>query len=230
MKINRTLFWFSKSKTQLNELTARFYGLAFLLNRLMNEVYDGKKIKFINLEFNDEATYEAYPHIPKNEPYNYSGHLKFFGLLDYNLFFEMDDTSKNKFLWEKAHDYLLKLSKSSKNKKLELAVNYAFTKGIENNLNTDYKVLEETFLFSSHEIECSVWIYFKNNGMHSKLLVKNKLELIYEQEIDRTDNGVEFFLEIYKELRIEGNKIILSGSNDIDYLPLEIILNPIVQK
>ena len=56
MKIDRTLFWFIDGENQLNLVNDDFFGIATLLNRLMNETYDGKKIKFINIEFSTDRT------------------------------------------------------------------------------------------------------------------------------------------------------------------------------
>jgi hypothetical protein len=47
MNIERTLFWFTDGDELLNNFNEDFFGLGTLLNRLLNEKYNGKKIKFI---------------------------------------------------------------------------------------------------------------------------------------------------------------------------------------
>lgn len=86
MKIDRTLFWFKDGDEQLISLSDIFFGLATLLNRLLNEKYEAKKIKFINIDFSTNKTYELYPALPKGEPYFYNGHLRYFGVFDKNKF------------------------------------------------------------------------------------------------------------------------------------------------
>lgn len=64
MNIERTLFWFKDGDEVLKTLNEDFFGLGTLLNRLLNEKYEGKKIKFINLDFCTNRTYELHPSLP----------------------------------------------------------------------------------------------------------------------------------------------------------------------
>jgi hypothetical protein len=71
MKIGRTLFWFEDGDESLSTIDHDFYGLSILLNRLLNEKYDGKSIQFINIYFSTEKTYELYPNLSKEKHYYY---------------------------------------------------------------------------------------------------------------------------------------------------------------
>lgn len=51
MKIERTLFWFRDGNEKLLHLNEYFYGLSVLLNNLLNDKYEGKRIQFINIDF-----------------------------------------------------------------------------------------------------------------------------------------------------------------------------------
>src|SRR5438128_494733 len=51
MKIGRTLFWFKDGDEQALDLNERFFAYGTFLNRLLNEHYSGKKLKFININF-----------------------------------------------------------------------------------------------------------------------------------------------------------------------------------
>jgi len=43
MKIERVLFWFKAGGVMLNDLNKAFFGLGTLLNRMLNQSYDGKR-------------------------------------------------------------------------------------------------------------------------------------------------------------------------------------------
>lgn len=93
MNIERTLFLFQDGDERVNNLSDDYFGLGNLLNRLLNEVYDGKKIKFINLYFHTNKTYALYPVIPKEESYYYGGHLKYYGVFDKEQFEKLSKTN-----------------------------------------------------------------------------------------------------------------------------------------
>jgi len=80
--------------------------LGTLLNRLLNEKYDGKKIPFINLEFNTEKTYELFPVVPKNTHYYSGGDLQYYGLFDKDEFMKLSWSGQSVFLWERGCEYL----------------------------------------------------------------------------------------------------------------------------
>jgi len=44
MNIGRTLFWFKDGNDRLNEFDDSFFALGTLLNRLLNQKYEGKKL------------------------------------------------------------------------------------------------------------------------------------------------------------------------------------------
>jgi len=227
MKIDRTLFWFKDGDEQLNNLTNDFFGLSFLLNRLLNEKYDGKKIKFINIDFLTENTFKLYPILPRETPYYYNGHLRYYGLFDLNLFESLSIEEQYNFVWEKAHKYLIEAAKSNKNPKLMEAANYAYEKGYELELNPDFKVVDVLIPIEGNEIRASIWILFQNDGMVSKFTLQRSENLIFEKVLDKTEKGVEIFLEMYKAIVIENGNIIIKGRKDIASLPLKIPLSQI---
>lgn len=224
MNIERTLFWFKDGDEQLMSINEDFFGVSTLLNRLLNEKYDGKKIKFINLDFSTNMTYELHPALPKDTSYHYGGHLRYYGVLDLAKFNLLNWSKKKHYVWERAYDYIKKSAEATKNKKLLDAVEYAYSKGIEKNLNPDFRLLDIIINISNHQFRSSLWIIFKEDGMYSKLSIENDAEVVFEREIDKTQKGVEFFLEIYKALEFDGSNIIIKGQKDVDYLPLKIPL------
>jgi hypothetical protein len=224
MNIERSMFWFKDGDEQLVSVNEDFFGIAILLNRLLNDIYDGKKIKFINLNFFTNKTYELHSVLPKDTPYYYGGHLTYYGLFDVNQFNVLSWDKKKSYVWEKACDYIKKSAEFTKNKKLLDAIEYAYSKGIEINLNPDYRLMELNITVSEQQFKVALWINFREDGMYSTLTIENDEGVIFEKEIDKTKKGIEFFLEMYKALEFDGNSIVIKGRKDVDYLPLKIPL------
>jgi len=222
MKIDRTLFWFKDGDLELLELNERFFGFGTLLNRLLNEKYEGKKIEFINIDFATEKTYELYPKLPKSDAYYYGGHLRYYGLFNTDEFSKLNIEEQNKLIWSKACDYLISSAKSIKNKKLIDACDYASKRGLELNLNADYRMVEKDIELFNQPMKAAVWVNFKKEGMYSKFTLEKENKIVFEKEIDKTKNGIEFFLEMYKDIDLKGNDIIIKGRKDVEYLPLKI--------
>lgn len=222
INIERTLFWFKNDNEDLLVLNDRYFPLATLLNRLLNENYRGKKIKFINLDFSTEATYLSYPQLPKDTAYYYGSHLRYYGVFDLIAFFNLNEVEQDRFVWVKACEYLKKAAKSIKNDSLIDAAEYAYKKGMEMDLNPDYRMVQANVIIYGQPMNASVWVNFRKDGMYSKLSLEKDDAIIFEKEIDKTKNGVEFFLEMYKNLHVEDNTIVINGHRDVDYFPLRI--------
>jgi hypothetical protein len=226
--IERTLFWFKDGDEMLTALNEDFFALGTLLNRLLNERYDGKKFKFINLDFATKKTYELHSNLPQDEPYYYGGHLRYYGVFDREQFDQFSRIEQNKYVWNKGYEYLIKSAISIKNEKLLEATEYAYKKGIEMDLNPDYRVVEADVNFSGQKLKASVWINFKEDGMYSKFTLEKDQEIVFEKQIDQTKKGIEFFLEMYKVIELENNYIVIKGRKDVEYLPLKISLDKLV--
>jgi hypothetical protein len=224
-KIDRTLIWFSDDSERLYDLGDDFFGISSLLNRLLNQVYDGKKIKFINIYFATKEKYINLPVIPLNYVHHYGGHIAYHGLIDFSEFNKLKKAEQKNFIWKQACNYLQVCAKSIKNDSLLKAVEYAYNKGLDLNLNPDYRMVEKDINLYGQNIKASVWVNFKQDGMYSKFTLEKDNQIIFEKDIDSTKKGVEIFLELYKSIEFENNTIIIKGRRDIDYLPLKIVLN-----
>jgi len=228
--IERTLFWFKDGDISLHGLDDYYFSLGTLLNRLLNEAYRGKKIKFINLYFFTNDTYRHYPQILKNNVHYYGGYLSYYGVFNYKNFLKLNEAEKDRNLWQESYGFLQECAKSTKNNELSAAIEYAYTKGLQMNFNRDYKVVECDVILFGISVKASIWINFKDDGIYSKLtLEKNNLQ-IFEKGIDKTRNGIEFFLEMYKNIKVVDDKIVIQGRKDVDYLPLTIPMDPGVLK
>jgi hypothetical protein len=223
--IERTLFFFKDGEEMLFSFNERFFALATLLNRLLNETYTGKKITFINLFFSTEETYNLYPQSPKYYTHNYKGHISYNDVFDLNYFQKLNENDQATFIWERACEILRIISEAIKNEHLLAASNYAYNKGIETDLNPDYKMVEAAIKLFGRPYKAAIWVNFRKDGMYSTLTVESDGIIVFEKEIDKTKNGTKFFLEIYKSIEVEENTIVVKGRKDVEYLPLKVIMD-----
>jgi hypothetical protein len=220
--IERTLFWFNDGDDKLLSLNERYFSLGTLLNRLLCENYKGKKIQFINIYFRTEETYKLHPKAPKHYTHFYGGQLTYDDVFDLDMFNKISEQEQNEFVWKRAFEILQDASTSIKNKQLLSASEYAFNKGLEMNLNPDYRMVEKDIELFNQPMKAAVWVNFRKEGMYSKFTLEKENQIVFEKEIDKTRNGVEFFLEMYKDIELKGNDIIIKGRKDVEYLPLKI--------
>ena len=217
--IGRTLFWFKNADGYVKILNEGYFAFGTLLNRLMNEKYEGRKIKFINICLAPEEYYRKFA-CPVNHLHYHSGHLNFDGLIDFNEFNRLSKSGQVSFVWNKGYEYLKSSALMLKNNNLLEACEYAYHKGLEIGLNPDYKMVEADVVLYGVPVNASVWVNFKNDGMDSKFSLEKDGKVIFEKEIDATINGIEFFLEMYKKIEVKNNGFLIKGHYGVDYLPL----------
>lgn len=223
--IGRTLFWFTDEDKVLGHLNNHFFGLGTLLNNLLNEKYKGKKIQFANIKFLSEETYEMFPIISKNYVNYYGGHLNYYGVIDLNDFSKLTENEQNYFIWEKGCKYLQDAAHKIKNAQLLEASEYAYRRGLEIDLNPDYRMLELDTILYGELIKASVWVNFKGDYMYSKFTLEKNGNIVFTRDIDYARTGIEFFLDMYKKIEQTGNTIIIKGAKGVDHLPMEIYID-----
>lgn len=227
--IDRALIWFRDGENDLEDLNDKYYPISLLLNRLMNERYDGNRIEFINILFSSERTYELYPS-EKYCAHYYGGHLNYDDVFDFEFFNKSNEEAKKEIIWEAACKALKDAAKKIQNTELLDAAQYTFDKGISLGLDPNYSLLSTSCRYKGDEIEATLDIDFSETKMLSVLRVKNGDKMIFTQNIDSAEVGMEFFLEMYTKLEIDQKKITLKGKKDIEYLPLVIPLDAILSQ
>lgn len=225
MNIERTLFWFRDGKEQVLALDDRFFAYGTLLNRLLNEHYAGKKIKFINMNFNSQETYDLFPVLPRESAYYSGGHLQYYGLIDFDEFDKLNEDEQTQLIWQKACTYLQHAARAIRNTSLLTASKHAFSRGLEIKLDPDYRILDAELTLHGERVRASVWVNFKKDGMYSKLTIERNNEVLFDKEIDKTKHGVEFFFEMYKKIESDGARITVKGRKDVGNLPLTISIS-----
>ena len=219
--IDRTLFWFEDVE-RLQSLSESFFSLSTLLNRLLNETYQGQPIKFINIYFLTEETYRVHPKTQKRHVNNFGGHVSYNDVFNLDEFMNLSTSNRLQFIWKRGYEILCHVSREIGNDSLFNSSEYAYRKGLELNLNPDYKLIETNVFLGETLVNASIWINFKNEKMYSKLSLEKNGIVVFEKDIDSAKNGVEFFLEMYKSISADGDSIVIKGRKDVSYLPLKI--------
>jgi hypothetical protein len=228
MKIGRVLFIFSEGDGSDGSSVIfqnSYYCYGLLLSRLLNEVYDGKKIPFLNILFATQEHYIKYPIVPLYYINSNASCLEFHGLIDFKEFYLLSEGEQVIFVWEKVYEYIQTAAKAIKNYQLVEASEYAYKKGLEINLNPDFRVVDTDIILFEQPVRASVWIYFKPDRMCSKFTLELADKLVFEKELDSTVPALEFFLVIYKKIEVKDNVVIVKGHYEVDYLPLKIYLD-----
>lgn len=222
--IERTMFWFN-SDQDIEFLNHKFYFLGSLLNRILNETYNGKKIKFLNIEFynNPEQLIKAY-----NRDYYlhyYGGQLTYKKVVDLNFFATLSYHDQKLFVWEKAYEMLQFASKELKNESLLLSCEHAYHKGIKIELNADYRMIEADVVLFNTTYKASLWVNFFEHEMQANFTLEDKGKIIFKKFIGNAPNGMEFFFIMFKKIEQKGNCIIIKGAKDVEYLPVKILFS-----
>lgn len=202
-------------------LERRYAGMQYLLQRLLNKYYNGKKIK--NLIIYLYAT-EDFKNLSDDIDgvHYYRGYMYIYSSLEYAPFLKLSFEKQTEFLWEKIYYSLTKLGQKLKNNELIEAAQLAYVEGKEVKYNTDLKKINEEFIINKEKYEASIVIRFIGEKMLAFFILEGSDGFYYEKFIDQTQSDLKFFLTIYKKIQLNEDKIIIKGHYEIDYLPLKI--------
>jgi len=228
MNITRTLFIFHDGENRLLNWNDTFYPFSLLLNRLLNQNYNGKKIRFMNIYFYTNNYFKKYPVATKNSVHNYSRNFHYTGLFNLTEFEKLTYTQKIEYLWEKSCEFLIHGAELTKNDHLLDAAKKAYKEGLKQKLNPDYRVIETDINYKNCDYKLAVWINFDETKMVSKFTIEKDTQIIFQKELDKCMIGPEFFLEIYKKIEFNGEEIIIKGHREIEYLPLKMLIDELI--
>ncbi|OKL38996.1 hypothetical protein [Pontibacter flavimaris] len=221
--IGRLLIWFKDGEESLHEYSKQFGPLAMLLNRLLNETYEGKKIKFLNLYFYTQKSFEVYKQTELNYTHSYGGHVHYNALFNRREFDVLALSEQKKLLWKISCEILQIIARDTRNSTLEISAATAYNKGIEMGLNEDFVMRSANFQIHDHSVKVSILARFVGERVLSVLSVQSDNKLILEEEIDSTDSDNEFFYTIYKKIELDkNNNIVIKGHYSINYLPMTV--------
>jgi hypothetical protein len=221
--IGRLLFWFKDGEESLYGYSKRFSPLAMLLNRLLNETYEGKKIKFLNLYFYTQKSFEVYKQTELNYTHSCGGHIHHNALFSRREYEVLAFSEQKKLLWKRACEILQVIARDTGNSSLGISAGTAFKKGIEMGLKEDFVIRSANFQIHDHSVKVSILAHFVGERVFSVLSVQSDNEMVLEEEIDSTDSDNEFFYTIYKKIELDkDNNIVIKGHYSIDYLPMTV--------
>lgn len=224
MKVGRTLFWFKEADGNVLALNEKFFGLGTMLNRLLNEKYNGKKLGFVNINYAAAGYYKEGSVIPVNQAYYYGGDLTFYGIIDMPAFKSLRYYDQCLYLWNSSCQYLQQSAIQIENENLFNAVGYAHQRGLELHLNQNYIIDECSFKVGERNCKAILWMKFEEDRMFAAVEAFHNEGLLLREEIASSRNGNEFFLEIFKKVEFDGAKIVVKGRKEVEYLPLVIPL------
>lgn len=217
MKIERVLFHFKIGNESLNETNLDFFEIGYLLTRLLNNYYVGKKkLKFVNIYFCTEETFELFPLAPKGGYHFGGGDLTCYLLFDYELFKSCTDLEKIKYVWKAGCEIFREFALDKKNKELAEAIDLGYAQGFNINFNPDYQVVQDTINVFDRELDASIWIAFEKDAMYSKLVIEYKGTVIFRADLESASRGNEFFFVMYKGIVVKDDKIVIKAQREAD--------------
>ena len=220
--IDRTLFWFTDGDEQLLNLNNKFSPWGLMFNRLLNEKYCGKKIKYINLYFKTKQTYTLNPKSKEHYMHYYGGHLWYNDVFDMDAFISMSENEQVNYIWKRSSEILLICAENLKNNDLSAACNYAYEKGISLGLNPNFEILQTNFILNNKSINASILYDFQKEEVTSNLILEIDHVVVLKKNIDSAALGNPFFFIIYKKIEVENNVIIIKGRKDAGNLPMRV--------
>lgn len=223
LTIERSLFGFNDGIESINLLNDKFNFLAILLNRLLSDKYNGKKIKYLNLFFyeNSKKLQKAYG--KEYFLHYYGGQFTYKKAFDLDYFLTLNFNDQKTFIWKQAYEMLQFAGKELKNESLSMSSEYAYHKGLEIGLNADYRMIESDVVLFKENYKASLWINFLENQMQANFTLEKDNNIVFKKNIGEAPNGMEFFFVMFKKIEQDKNSIIIKGAKDVEYLPQKII-------
>jgi len=179
-------------------------------------------MKFVNIYFRTLKYYNANPNMVKNHLHYYNGHFTYDDVFDIEGFNKMKSKEQDYFIWNRACSILKESAGVLNNINLESAIEKVRQKGIDLNLNADFRKIEKVISLFDLSLLASVWICFNEGEMLSKFTLEDKNRVIYEFDMDKTKKCNGFFLVMYKDIKVKNSTVTIKGHKDVDYLPLKI--------
>lgn len=201
----RTYFLFEDDVSEIREWFIKFYPYAALLNRLISEKYISKKPELLNFKFYTDGYYQV-RNIARDK---YVGGTKAYSLdvvLDTNWFSNLSNKEQIQFVWDKAYESLSFACRELPNQELLQATEYAYKKGLELNLRTDYIYLTNQITLFDKKIDAVVHMKFEGSDLVAMLELYKNGNLIYETEIARAYVALDIFRDMIKRIEVDSKQ------------------------
>lgn len=219
--IDRALVWF-KDGDDRQDMNYKYYSLSVLYTRLLREKYGGVRIRFINIHFKSEKTYQLFPKTPRLYLHFYNGVLFYNDVFDFDAFNLMGEEEKKYFIWSRVHEIMAAAARQLGNSELEKADDFAYKTGVERSLVADYKVLETELILFERAVTASVWNVFKEDGIYSYLVLTRDGKELYRKEISKGPLGNPFLLVMFKRILAKKDTVIVEYVRMAEESPIKI--------
>lgn len=230
-RIERTLMSFYDGTEFMGDLQMRYYPFGYLLNNLLSDLYPNSRLKFINIYYNTKETFQLNNSISKDQVYLYKGYLTYHAEFDLAAFNSFDQEAQDLLIWNTACKYLENAGDKLDDSRLKNTVVAAHRIGIERKLNTDQILFKKDIIVHEKSMEASVWIIFNTSidKMSTWFKLKFRNKIIINRKIGQTSIGIEFFFEIFRDIEVVNDFIVIKGSKEVDYLPFSIKIDSAIK-
>lgn len=202
-----------------------FFLLSFLMKRLLNEFYSGKKTNNILVNFSAEDRFHRYPTLIKFHTHYYDGYYSFEDPIDLDFLQSLSFEKQKEYIWDRAHVAICEMAIKGKNALLLDACNCAFEKGKDLNLNTSYELIKQNVIMHGKHLKASVNVDLLIDKFIFKFILANDSAILYERLLYQSNGMGEVYMEMFKRIELENeNVIILKGLRDIGLFPMKIDL------
>ena len=224
MKIKQLVFWF-KDEVEDVGLYKEFSPLGELLERLLSEVYVGKKIMFFNIFFSSKNVFIRHPEL-ENHAHFYNGNLFHYPLFNFDELATIEGHDRKVFVWQKAHDSIIEIAKITRNNALADAIAIAYQKGLNINLNPDFYTIQTPIYLFGADYTGSIWFHFVEDGIEGYFVLEKNGKVCYSYFFGTSCVGNGFFLTAFKKIEQKGNTVIIKGIGGTGFLPQKIVFTP----
>ncbi|MET7000198.1 hypothetical protein [Chitinophaga defluvii] len=203
-------------------LNEQLSSLMLLQERLMKEVYTGDRIQALKLNFIAEEKYLQQPEIRRYHAHSYFGKLSYNDVFDFDTFEKMSHAERAIFMWNRAYEVVKVLAEQTGNIPLLEAAGYAWHKGLELGLKTDYKLLESSVKLHGVSLLATLWMRFNEDKMRAVLKLEKEGRVLLEKSVFSTALGIISCQGIFRKIEAKGDTIIVKGAKNMWELPLKI--------
>ncbi|WP_022826248.1 hypothetical protein [Hymenobacter norwichensis] len=228
--MKRILFLFGKEDGErINDLDAFFFPLSVLFQNLINEYYSKNKLNEIIIRFYPENYYRNFPIVPQGQYQHTKGYYSYYDTIDLDLLSSFDKTSKYVYLWRRACS-IMKGGAGRIDDELPAVIDNVLERGLALNLNPDFNLIEKRFYVKGSEYKVYLRIHFNEFTMDSLFCIEYNDKLLLNMQLEEAANGAGFFLVMYKNILLdsENKNFVLTGSKEVDYLPLRVRIPDLV--
>ena len=213
--MNRINFDFQKNEySQLVSITDKFYPLSNLLFRLLDVLYNNKKLEFINFNF---YTDEVFEYISKNRGIDIRYGIDwnktiigFYDVFDFTTFEAKNYNDQKIYLWEKCHYILSFIANQKQANDLKQAIDEAYKIGLDMNLETNYIMLSQKIELNNRVIIAEIWVKFTEFKMEYIFVLNENNSIVFEKTLNIADVSTKHLFVKYKKITIdEQNSIVI---------------------